>query len=251
MSLSDVSLAGEVPGLDGLSEDLEQALRQVRRATEELPPLEELAGLQETMAGLSQVGSVVGRMQSAAEQEAEALRRMVGLPDWRMEARVRVSREGFPTAILELRADFDLGRLIQDRATDGEVIARETLSPSALAVMREFKVQRTSRSGSTEEVEGPPAAASIPYIPLELSADGGVCLALAPVVARAVSLGDLASSSWLEDVSLQTTLRPVRVPLSRFQQRNPFRRSRESRYPGLELSLRLSFRPLGGLDAPL
>lgn len=249
--MSDDSPVEEVPGFEGLSKELERALGHVGRATEELPPLEELAGLQETMAGLSQVGSVVGRMQSAAEQEAEALRRVVGRPDWRMEARVRVSREGFPTAILELRADFDLDRLIQDRATDGEVIARETLSPSALAVMREFKVQRTSRSGSAEEVEGQPAAVSAPFIALELSADDEVCLDLAPVVAVCLSGRDLASFSGSEDISLQKALRPVRVPLSRFQERNPFRRSRESRYPGLELSLRLSFRPLGGLDALL
>jgi hypothetical protein len=249
--LSDERPVEEIPGFEGLSEELERALERVRRAAEELPPLEELAGFQGTMEGLSQVGSLVGRMQLAEQQEASAVHEMVGRPDWRMDSRIRVSREHYPTAILELRADFDLDGLVENRAaTDGEMIAGESPRPSAVAVMREFKVQGTSKFGPGEEVEGRSAVVPAPHIPVELNADGQVCSDLAPVVAMGLSAGDLASSSGLEDVSLQTALRRVRVPLDRFQERKPFRRSRESRSARLELSIRLSFAPLGGPGNP-
>jgi hypothetical protein len=68
----DESLRYKVPELEDLPEDVQQALARVRQATEELPPLEELAVLQETMLGLAEVSAMVGRMRLASRQERES-----------------------------------------------------------------------------------------------------------------------------------------------------------------------------------
>jgi hypothetical protein len=252
VSLSDDSLAEEVPGLDGLSGELEQALGQVRRAIEELPPLEEVAGLQETMAGLAQVGSVVGRMQLAAEQEAEAWWRMVGQPDWRMQARIRLSRAGVSLATVEFRADFDLARLIdhQDWA-GGDAIPSGTLPPGGLAVTRDLRLQGTSKPGSGADDEARSAVVSAPHIPLGLSTDGELCMDLAPVITVGLPHGTPAPYDGMEDVHRPAALRQLRIPLTLFQAGKPFQRSEECHLMGLEFHARLNFRPLGGLDDPL
>jgi hypothetical protein len=56
------STTGEPPALENLPEDVQQAMARARRATEELPPLEELAALQEAMLGLAEMSAVVGRL---------------------------------------------------------------------------------------------------------------------------------------------------------------------------------------------
>ena len=61
------------PVLERLPEDLEDALTWARRATEELPPLEELAALQEAMAGLAQMGALMGRMRAASQGDEESV----------------------------------------------------------------------------------------------------------------------------------------------------------------------------------
>jgi len=52
-------LAGESPAHEDVSEELEEALARVRGATKETPPLDQLAVLQEAMAGLAQMGAVL------------------------------------------------------------------------------------------------------------------------------------------------------------------------------------------------
>ena len=61
------------PVFERLPEDLEEALMHARKATEELPPLEELAALQEAMAGLAQMGAVMGRMRAASQLDEESV----------------------------------------------------------------------------------------------------------------------------------------------------------------------------------
>jgi hypothetical protein len=63
---------GEVPDLEDLPQDVQQALARARKATEESPPLEELADLQEAMLGLAEMSAVVGRMRLASEQGRES-----------------------------------------------------------------------------------------------------------------------------------------------------------------------------------
>jgi hypothetical protein len=65
----DESTMAEHPDLDDMPEDVQQAMARARKATEELPPLEELAVLQEAMLGLAEMSAVVGRMRLAAEEK--------------------------------------------------------------------------------------------------------------------------------------------------------------------------------------
>lgn len=50
---------------------MEEALARARKATEEVPPLEELAGLQEAMTGLAEMGALLERMRLACEGTGE------------------------------------------------------------------------------------------------------------------------------------------------------------------------------------
>jgi hypothetical protein len=63
----------EIPDLEDLPEDVQQALARARKATEELPPLEELAALQEAMLGLAEVGALLDGMRLASQGPNEAV----------------------------------------------------------------------------------------------------------------------------------------------------------------------------------
>jgi len=65
--------AEEAPGLEYRSEELEEALARVHGAPGELPPMNELAAVQEAMAGLAQMGAVVQSVRKACEGEGEAV----------------------------------------------------------------------------------------------------------------------------------------------------------------------------------
>jgi hypothetical protein len=59
------------PDPERLAEEMEKAIAQARKATAELPPLEELAALQEAMAGLAQMGALTEKMRLAAEEDQQ------------------------------------------------------------------------------------------------------------------------------------------------------------------------------------
>jgi hypothetical protein len=61
----------EMPDLGGLAEEMEKAMAQVRKAVADLPPLEELAAIQEAMAGLAQMGALTEKIRLVAEQHEE------------------------------------------------------------------------------------------------------------------------------------------------------------------------------------
>jgi len=61
----------EESALTELSHELEDALDRLRGATEELPPLDELAALQEAMVGLAQMGAVLRSLQRSSWEEIE------------------------------------------------------------------------------------------------------------------------------------------------------------------------------------
>jgi hypothetical protein len=65
---SDDSRSEGLPELEGVSEEMVEALARARRATEELPPLEELAALQEAMAGLAEIGALLDGMRLACKR---------------------------------------------------------------------------------------------------------------------------------------------------------------------------------------
>ena len=51
------------------------------RLPEDLPPLEELVALQEAMAGLAQMGAVMGRMRAASQRDEESAEKLREDPD--------------------------------------------------------------------------------------------------------------------------------------------------------------------------
>jgi hypothetical protein len=56
------------PELEGVPEEMAEALARARRATEELPPLEELVALQEAMTGLAEMGALLDGIRLACER---------------------------------------------------------------------------------------------------------------------------------------------------------------------------------------
>jgi hypothetical protein len=66
------SPTAEEPEIEDVSSELEEALARLRGATEELPPLDELAALQEGMAGLAQMGAVLQSLRRRSGESAEA-----------------------------------------------------------------------------------------------------------------------------------------------------------------------------------
>jgi hypothetical protein len=60
------------PDLENLPEDVQQAMARARRATKELPPLEELAALQEAMLGLAEMSALLGRLRGGPGGEEES-----------------------------------------------------------------------------------------------------------------------------------------------------------------------------------
>jgi len=69
---TDGKLAGESPAHEDVSEELEEALARVRGATKETPPLDQLAALQEAMAGLAQMGAVVQSLRRTSQEDVDA-----------------------------------------------------------------------------------------------------------------------------------------------------------------------------------
>jgi hypothetical protein len=59
------------PELGSIPEEMEEALARISRATEELPPLEELAALQEAMTGLAEMGALLEGMRLGCERAGE------------------------------------------------------------------------------------------------------------------------------------------------------------------------------------
>ena len=57
---------------EGVMKALGQAQARLRGAMEELPPLEELAALQEAMVGLAQMGAVLRVLRRTSQQNTEA-----------------------------------------------------------------------------------------------------------------------------------------------------------------------------------
>jgi hypothetical protein len=61
----------QAPELQALAEEMEGAMAQARKATTDLPPLDELAALQEAMAGLARMGALTEKIRLAAQEGEE------------------------------------------------------------------------------------------------------------------------------------------------------------------------------------
>ena len=69
---SDKAAGRDVSHEERVSQRMEEALARLRGATEELPPLDELAALQEAMAGLAQMGAVLQSLRRTPRENIQA-----------------------------------------------------------------------------------------------------------------------------------------------------------------------------------
>jgi len=101
--------------LGDLAEELEKAIGRVRKAMADARPLEELAGLQEAMAGLAQMGALTEKMQLAAMEYEKAVAELAGEPNWLLEAEIEASQGPWSLMEVQLVADFNLERVTEGR----------------------------------------------------------------------------------------------------------------------------------------
>ena len=76
MTANARSSDADMPDLERLAEEMERAMAQARKATAKLPPLEELAALEEAMAGLAQMGALTEKTRLAAQEHQKLLEQL-------------------------------------------------------------------------------------------------------------------------------------------------------------------------------
>jgi hypothetical protein len=256
--------SNELEGTDfnGLTEEMEDAMAQARKAMEDLYPLEELSGIQEAMAGLARMGRVVEKMRLAAEKHEQFIAELVGEPDWRMEAEIEVRKGPSSLMKVELTADFDLEIIVQAHeiassdegqtriatmlrgmGLDLEMVQEQVARGRGMALIRELNlVEPAVNSASPQESQGlrlTPEA----NVPLKISNERELCFEFAPALRNSVPRDDPA---W-EEADLPDfapTIEEVRVSLDSFEPGEPFQRSMMVSQEELELEFKLAFRPL-------
>jgi len=251
-----------ISDLDSLAEEMEKAMVQARKAMADLPPLEELAELQEAMAGLAGMGTVIEKLQLAAQQRDELLAELIGEPDWRVQAEIEVKKDKSSLMKVELAADFDLERIVEAHDMLSSEEAQAQISATlkevgvdvagrqeqmargrGVALARELKVLGCHIGGvaprASEELRLTPEA----NIPLKVSDERELCFEFAPLLTIRAPVGD---PDW-EEAELPNfapTIDEVRESLDSFQSGKPFQRSLTVSQEELSLELKLAFRPI-------
>jgi hypothetical protein len=215
----------EMSDFGDLTEEMENAMAQARKATDELPPLEELAGIQEAMAGLARMGGVVEKMRLAAEEHEELIAELVGEPDWRVEAEIEVRKGASPLMKVGLTADFDLEIIVQ---------AHEIASSDE----GQTQIAEVSRKLSEE----------LPLtletnVPLKVSDERELCFEFAPALKMSVPRGD-SDRKETDLAGFAPTIDEVRVDLYGFEPGKPFEHSVTVSQENLELEFKQAFQPL-------
>jgi hypothetical protein len=73
--------SADISDFEDLPEEVQEALARARKATEELPPLEELAALQEAMLGMAEMGALIAGMRLASQRPDNALEKPAEEPE--------------------------------------------------------------------------------------------------------------------------------------------------------------------------
>jgi hypothetical protein len=262
MMREDKSGEPEILGSVSLGEEMEQAMAQARKAMADLPPLEELAALQEAMAGLAGMGSTIEKMRLAAQQRGEFVAELVGEPDWRVEAEIEVNKGASPLMKVKLTADFDVERIarahgmvtnaearaqiaatLEEMGLDPGRIQDQVARGQGIALIRELNLLECHVADVPEEALNELRLTPEANVALEVSEAGELCFELAPALTIRAPTPD---PEWGEaDIAtFAPTIDQVRVSLDSFESTNPFQRSLSVSQQGLELELRLAFRPL-------
>jgi hypothetical protein len=79
--MKEESHRAETPDLEQLPEEMQEALARAGKAMEELPPLEELAALQEAMLGLAEMGALLRGMRVPFQGPEEAVEKPAEAPE--------------------------------------------------------------------------------------------------------------------------------------------------------------------------
>jgi hypothetical protein len=251
-----------MPDFGELAEDMEEAMAQARKATDNQPPLEELAGLQEAMAGLARMGTVVEKMRLAAEQHEELVAELVGEPDWRVEAAIEVKKGASSLMGVELTADFDLEIILQaheilrSREAQAQVAAtlermgldlgmvhEEIARGRGMALIRELNLVEPRIAPVVQKRSEELPLAPEANVPLKVSDERELCFEFAPTLTLSVPRGD-PDSEKLDLPDFAPTIDEVRVDLDSFEPGTPFEHSLTVSQEELRLELKLVFRPL-------
>jgi hypothetical protein len=262
MMAEDASDEPQIPGSDTLAEEIEEAIAQVRRGMADLPPLEELAGLQEALAGLAGMGTIIEKMRLAAQERDELVAELVGEPDWRVEAEIGVKKGISMLMQVRLTADFDLARIVRahDMLTNAEVraqiaatleemgldrgmIQKQVARVRGIALVGELNLLEYHNAGARQEALKELRLTPEANVPLEVSDERELCFELAPALTIRASMPE-SDVEQADIPTLAPTIDQVRVRLDSFGPGKPFRLSLSASQEELALELKLAFRPL-------
>ncbi|MGB3903739.1 MAG: hypothetical protein WBB22_02350 [Anaerolineae bacterium] len=234
----------EMSELGDLAEELEKAIGRVRKAMAGVTPLEELAGLQEAMAGLAQMGALTEKMQLAAMEYEKAVAELAGEPNWRLEAETEVSKG--PSSLMEVQlvADFDLERATEGRQiVSGDEPASEIAGRHGIAVIRELNLLDCQIVGAAETATQDLRLTPEGNVTLKVNEAGELCFEFAPALTPKAPKGD---PRWekADLPSFAPMIDDVRVDLRDVESGEPFRRNVTVHQDELDLEVKLAFRPL-------
>jgi len=252
----------EMPDLGGLTEEMEEVIARARKAMAGLPPLEELAGLQEAMAGLARMGALTEKMRRSAEQHEELVADLAGEPDWRVEARIEVKRGTSSLMKVELTADFDLEIIVQAHdivsgaegqaqiatmlkgmGVDLQIVREQVACGRGMALIRELSLVEPRTAGAPREASEESHLTPEANIAINVSDERELCFEFAAALTMSIPRGDPdLEKAGLPDFA--PTIDEVRVSLDSFEPGAPFQHSLTVSHKELQLEFKLAFRPL-------
>ncbi|MBN1267342.1 MAG: hypothetical protein JXA25_17760 [Anaerolineales bacterium] len=254
----------EMPDMDDLTRQMEEAMQQAQKAMDDLPG--QLEGLEDVMGSLSglmgdlpdQLGGLEEAISGFADQHQENMESLVGEPDWSVTTLIRVGDS------LELKVDavFDLAKAIQTwqstqggdleglvsgvmqeqtgeepgEALLGQVVG-QLQKGRGMAKVQALEVLKCSFSGApanaAESLQLSPEA-NIPLVVQE----SGIGFEFAPMLTIKNKWENAALPSF-EPMGEQ-----VVVPLDRFEDEEPFSTAFAPSGQETDLEIRMKFAPL-------
>lgn len=252
----------EIPDLGSLGEEMEKAMAQARKAMADLPPLDELGGLQAAMAGLAGMGTVIEMMRLAAQRRDELVAELAGEPNWQVGAEIDVKKGMSSLMKVELAADFDLetvmevhdmlsgeeaqGQIAAALAEMGVDVERTQVQVGCgwgIALLRQLNLLEYHFVGAPanpfQQLRLTPEASML----LKVSAERELCFEFASALTIKVPIGD---RDWekAELPKFTSMIDEVRVALDDFRAGKPFQRELTVSQGEFVVELKLAFRPL-------
>ena len=256
--------AFELPDMEDLARQMQDAMAEAQDALEDLPG--QLGGLEDVMGSLSdlmegmpgQMEELAGALAGFGEQHQANTAALAGEPDWSLQATIRVGQ----TLHLLVSAVFDLGKVSEAwSSTQGagfESLVGQTVAGAAggmdAGLMGQVMGQLKKGRGLALVKDVEVLACRIPGAPagaaqqLQLSPEGNI-----PLVLDAAGVGFefapmLTIRNRWERADIPTFAPmgdQIVVPLEHFEEGRPFELTFEPAGQDDQLTLVLSFQPLG------